>query len=365
MRIVHYASSVSQSAGGLFFAVSGLAKAQSVLGADVSIVGGADATFEEDRSTWGDLSVETFPLRGQGAFHFSPRIARLLVSKRPDILHIHGIWSETSVYGRIASMFGIPTVCTPHGMLDPWIVGRRPLLKKVHGALFEGPYLRRSAIHALNESERQSVADYFAPATVPTFIVPNGVDLPEALPERERAGGLYLGRLHEKKQVLELIQHWAGQPVLANTSLTIAGWGDPAYEEKVARACAATRHIKFVGRAYGDVKAELLARSTWFILPSLSEGLPMAVLEAMAAGCIPIITRACNLPELVAAGSAVSMLADFTDFDAVAARIVDTGADEIAAIRKRVCHDVQSFAWSNVARRVLDGYAAYLASRRR
>jgi poly(glycerol-phosphate) alpha-glucosyltransferase len=365
MRIVHYASSISQSAGGLFYSVSGLAKAQRALGAEVTIVGGADTTFEEDKFIWEDLPIHTFRLRGKDAYSFSPRIAWLLVKLRPDILHIHGIWSETSVYGRIASGMGVPTVCSPRGMLDPWIVGRRSTVKRVHGALFERPFLRHSGIHALNSSEESSVRAFFAPHPVTTFVVPNGVDLPPRPPEGARSGALYLGRLHEKKQVLELIRNWQAQDALAPISLTVAGWGDPAYEAEVARLCEAAANIHFVGRAYGKVKAALLAQHQWFILPSLSEGLPMAVLEAMAAGCIPVMTRECNLPELIESGSAVSMQTDFSDFSDVAQRLATCSSEAIAALSQQVQHDVQAFAWPSVARRVLDGYQSYLRGRGR
>jgi glycosyltransferase involved in cell wall biosynthesis len=367
MRITHYASSLSQSAGGLFYSVSGLAKAQRALGADVSIVGGADATFAEDRAIWGDLPVETFRLKGLGAYSFSPRVARLLVASKPDILHVHGIWSEAAVYGRIASVLGIPTVCSPHGMLDPWIVARRSLVKQVHGALFERPFLKRSLIRALNESERQSAVTFFAPEPVRIFVAPNGVDLPAHPPAGQdgRKGVLYIGRVHEKKQVLELISHWASETALNDITLTIAGWGEPAYETRVSQACAATSNVRFVGRAYGEAKAALLAQARWFILPSLSEGLPMAVLEAMAAGCIPIITRECNLPELVDEGSAIGIKADFSDFAAVAARMASTDVAQAAALQANALRAVQRFAWSSVARRVLDNCAELLATRSR
>lgn len=365
MRVVHYSSSISQSAGGMFYSVSGLARAQQALGADVTVVGGADPTFAQDQSNWGDLPLETFPIRGVGAYTFLPRIARLLLRMKPDILHIHGIWSETGVYGRIASLAGIATVCSPRGMLDPWILRRSALVKRVHGTLFERPFLRRSLINALNLSEREAVLAFFAPEPVRVFVAPNGVHLPTTAPGTDRDGALYIGRLHEKKQVLELVDHWTQTDALQGVPLTIAGWGKAPYEAEVARRCAAAANVTFVGRAYGEAKAALLDRAAWFILPSLSEGLPMAVLEAMAAGCIPIITRECNLPELTDAGSAVSLQSDFSDFSAVAARIAGSTAAQREALQARALQDVKAYSWPSIARQVLDEYRAFLDARGR
>lgn len=361
MKIIHYSSSLCQSAGGLYYSVSGLAKAQKMLGADVRVVGGIDVTFPQDRAIWADVPLDTFVRRDEGGYTFSPRIAALLVAARPDILHIHGIWSETAIYGRIAAMLGIATVCSPRGMLDPWIVNRRRFVKAVHASLFERPFLRRSAVHALNSSEAKSVAAFFAPRHVPTFIVPNGVDLPDRPPADGRSGTLYLGRLHEKKQVIELVHNWQAQPALDLVMLTIAGWGDPEYEKQLMRTCEQTSNVRFVGRAYGETKADLLSQHQWFILPSLSEGLPMAVLEAMAAGCIPLITRECNLPELVDQGSAIGIKSDFSDFGAAARLMAEATTAEANALQAKSLDAVQAFGWPSIAQRVLDGYEAFLA----
>ena len=63
--------------------------------------------------------------------------------------------------------------------------------------------------------------------------------------------------------------------------------------------------ILFHGPAFGDEKKELLNSADAFILPSLSEGLPMSVLEAWAYGLPVVMTPECNLPEGFDAGAAV------------------------------------------------------------
>src|SRR5690606_12784451 len=55
---------------------------------------------------------------------------------------------------------------------------------------------------------------------------------------------------------------------------------------------------RYVGAVYDQKKLELLNESTFFILPSFSEGFPTSIVEAMSMGCIPVITDGCNFPEV-------------------------------------------------------------------
>jgi glycosyltransferase involved in cell wall biosynthesis len=55
--------------------------------------------------------------------------------------------------------------------------------------------------------------------------------------------------------------------------------------------------MKYIGSVYGEQKNEVFNKSDFYILPSFSEGLPSAMLEAMGFGLIPIITEGCNFPD--------------------------------------------------------------------
>ena len=65
--------------------------------------------------------------------------------------------------------------------------------------------------------------------------------------------------------------------------------------------------VVFYGPAFGEEKDALFRSSDAFILPSLSEGLPMAVLEAWAYGLPVLMTPECNLPEGFAAAAAIKI----------------------------------------------------------
>ncbi len=112
----------------------------------------------------------------------------------------------------------------------------------------------------------------------------------------------------------------------------IAGWDQGGHEAELKRLCRelSLRYVEgrgsrveglrressyeadvvFFGAAFGEEKDALLRSADAFILPSLSEGLPMSVLEAWAYGLPVLMTPECNLPEGFAAGASVRIGAE-------------------------------------------------------
>ena len=62
------------------------------------------------------------------------------------------------------------------------------------------------------------------------------------------------------------------------------------------RSSGIARSLRFVGPQFDDDKATSFAGAAAFVLPSLSEGLPVAVLEAWSYGLRVLMTEPCNPP---------------------------------------------------------------------
>ncbi|GAB6166314.1 hypothetical protein JCM19992_23140 [Thermostilla marina] len=128
------------------------------------------------------------------------------------------------------------------------------------------------------------------------LVIPNGVDpaeyesvsSPPPLPIAEGRIVLYVGRLDHQKGVDILLRSAAAWlPQYRDVHLLLAGDGpDRARLESLARSLEIARQVCFLGFRE-DIPA-LLRAADVFVLPSRWEGMPNAVLEAMAAG-LPIV----------------------------------------------------------------------------
>ncbi len=223
-----------------------------------------------------------------------------------------------------ASRWKRPLVISPHGMLDPWAVRNSAWKKRLAGYFFENRHLQHAAcLHALTDAEYEAIRAYGLEN--PVAVIPNGVDVPELsdpLPAPDWASDLdsvrvllFLGRLHPKKGLANLLHAWMrvlGQvPTgVEEWRLVIAGWDQGGHEaelRQLAEALQLNEKVRFVGPQFAAQKAASLARADAFVLPSLSEGLPMAALEAWAHGLPVLMTRQCNLPEGFNARAAIEI----------------------------------------------------------
>lgn len=314
MRIALLSSSLSRTGGGIFDVVRRTGQLLNATGTKVSIFGFEDSETARDLPSWLPLIPQAFVRRGPAAFSISASLLSTALSSDAELLHVHGLWQYPSITSLLwTRKTGRPHMSTPHGMLDEWAVRRSGWKKKLAARAFERANLEEAAcIHALCIPEARSIRHFGISA--PICVIPNGVDLPScdvdetAQCTRRRAeinNVLYLGRLHPKKGLADLLRGWAiaraALPAAASRwVLTIAGWDQGGYEDEL-RSLARDLHlndvVRFAGPQFGDAKARAYATAHAFVLPSLSEGVPMAVLEAWAYRLPALITPECNLPE--------------------------------------------------------------------
>jgi glycosyltransferase involved in cell wall biosynthesis len=138
-------------------------------------------------------------------------------------------------------------------------------------------------------------------------IIHCGVDLQRFTPVIHQPNGkrlLYTGRLSAAKGLPILFQALTQVvPHHPDLILTLVGDGpDRTALETLAQALKLTPHFKFVGYQSQDAVCQYLHNSDIFVLPSFSEGLPVALMESFAAG-VPVITTAiAGISELVEDG---------------------------------------------------------------
>lgn len=221
---------------------------------------------------------------------------RIASSFRPDLMLVFFGMPTGPVGLLVNKLKGIPYVLSLRGGDVPGFMGKE--LARMHGLAM--PVTKRvwsaaSAIVVNSEGLHQ-----LAQRTVPdrtVEVVPNGIDLDLFCPVRRAGtpGGkvrlLFVGRLANQKGLPYLLQALAGleKAIIDRIEVELVGSGP---EEARLRSMSAGLDLSSVVRFAGWVPrveiVEHYQRADVFVLPSLDEGMPNVVLEAMACG-MPIL----------------------------------------------------------------------------
>lgn len=190
-----------------------------------------------------------------------------------------------------------PYLISSRGTLDPLnIEAKSTFIKKMSLFLYERFFLNHaSTIIVLMEDEKKWLRELDI-HNERVSIIPNGIDCyQEPLKKyiaNENVKFLYLGRLNYKKNIDLIIKAYSAlKKEFNNIDLTIAG-PDGGMEQslkKLTKELNLTNDINFIGVVTGEAKQDILNKSDIFLLPSVSEGISMAQLEAMCSQCAVLV----------------------------------------------------------------------------
>lgn len=293
--------------------------------------------------------------------------------ERAELVHMHGLWQlQTRAGAPAARRARVPYLISAHGMADPWALRHKRLKKTLYRFAVEDRNLRHAAcLHALARPEFEALRA-IAPEP-PIALIPNGVDLApfDRLPPRSvlydgaaepdgRFNLLFYGRLHVKKGLDLLAETLA---VIAKdhrqVHLLLAGRDDGArtpFLERMKDAGLIDR-VTDLGHVSGERALQVWAAADAFILPSYSEGFPMAALEAMAA-CLPVVlTTACNFPEVENAGAGMVVEPDVSSLTKGLRELLERSPRERAeqGARGRALVE-RSYTWNRMGERMAAVY---------
>lgn len=320
--------SLSRTGGGLFDGVRRLAQEVAKLpGATVRAVGAKDAFTDTDQSSWHPVPTLALERLGPALLGWTPGLGRALAQQPPDIIHHHGLWTLNSVAvvhnllqrRRASSSRDIGLVVSTHGMTDAGALVQSRQKKALAWSVYQARELQHaSAILVASTDEGLTLRE--RGITTPIGVIPNGVDSPVPVAGPAPWHGriamgrpvlLFLGRLHPKKGLAELLPRWANalknDAALRSWSLVVAGWDVRDHESELLKLAAqlGLREPEFclLGPVYGAQKERALSHASALILPSHSEGMPLSVLEGMAHALPVLISDACHLPQVLASGA--------------------------------------------------------------
>ena len=336
MRVLSVLESVSRVDGGIFEAELALQRQLAQFsGVEVDVVALRDEFTDADASRWLPLKPKVGEVIGPRGFGFSPGLGEAITSS-VDVGYCAALWKYPAwAFLGWQERTGKPAVVAPHGSLDAWALQNSKWKKRIAAAIFKDRQLRNATcFRALCSAEADSIRAYGLKQRIE--IVPNGVELAEKLTteDTESTKGkkrlLFLGRIHPKKGLVGALRAWADiqnpKSKIQNSKqwqFVIAGWDQGGHEGELRALCGELglkvcsfqgsvfsreeADVVFHGPAFGEEKEALLRSAAAFILPSLSEGLPMSVLEAWAYGLPVVMTPECNLPEGFASQAALEI----------------------------------------------------------
>jgi len=235
------------------------------------------------------------------------RLLRLLHQGRHDLVHAHG-QDATIMAAAACALSRLPLVVTRHA-LDEWRCGRHPRARVLAARLA----LRRAdAVVAVSAATALALARATRVPRDRVRVIPNGIDLERfgAVPEDTRARTrAALGAEADDALVLfpAVLRDGKGHDVLLSAlpqiralvpraRVLIAGVG-PLEAALRARARAMGDAVTFLG--HRDDMPALLAAADLVVLPSRSEALPTALIEAAAAGRAVVATHVGGVEEVV------------------------------------------------------------------
>jgi glycosyltransferase involved in cell wall biosynthesis len=165
-------------------------------------------------------------------------------------------------------------------------------------------------------------------------VLPNSVPLPSPSSLQQEPGRiLFLGRIEAAKGVFELLAAGARlAPAFPALRLVFGGEGGAEALRRKAAELGIGDRIELLGWVRPTERDEQLARASVFCLPSHAEGLPMAMLEAMAAGTAVVASSVGGIPETIVDGDN-GLLAPPRDEEALAKKLAQVLGDETLRAR--------------------------------
>jgi glycosyltransferase involved in cell wall biosynthesis len=227
-----------------------------------------------------------------------------LARRRPAVMHVHcalraSFWRK-SIFMAIGILAKCPIIFHLHG--GAFVEFYEAECSKLGQRIIRFFLDRAACIVVLSERWRTWVRSVSKTQWV--VCIPNPVPAVEERPLMHRENiVLFLGRLERDKGVFDLLDAISGlRMLIPNIELVCAGDGDLESVERYAERLGIRDALSLPGWIGSAQKQSLMDRAAVCVLPSYAEGLPMSLLEAMAAGLPVVATDVGGIPDLVTDG---------------------------------------------------------------
>lgn len=293
MKVIHFIASIDKSAGGTTAYMKLLAEE---LNNKIEIIVATGESINPVELV--NIKTQFFNTKLFRWFFLEKEYYQFLHNEKPDLVHINGIWNpENSLFQKVAQKLGIKVIISPHGMLEPYILNRNPLKKKIALWLYQkNALLKAHSFHATATLEKNNIEKLGFKKEI--IVIPNGIslnDFPNSFSEKSIPKKiLFLSRIHPKKGIEFLIEAWSLLDTNYKNGWTveIIGNGEESYieelKEKIIKV-KLTEEIKILQPVFGNQKINKFREASLFVLPTYSENFGIVIAESLAS-YTPVIT---------------------------------------------------------------------------
>ncbi len=288
--------------------------------------------------------------------------------RMPDAVLAYFTIPEGYIARRLRRRFALPYVVSLRGGDVPGFLSRelgryqwlaRPFIKAIWN---DAADIVTNSVYLARLAEKTT--------SRPITVIPNGYYTEDFTPGPPRRPSdpvrlVFVGRLVYQKGLGLLLDALAS---VRDRRFHLDVVGDGPLEPALRAKCAAlglNTLVSFKGWKKREELAELYRRSQVLVLPSLDEGLPNAVTEAMAAGLAIVASNAGGIPEAVTDGHN-GYLFPAGDTAAIAAAIgkVLGSGDELDRLCRNSRERSRTWTWADAARSTSDILRSVIPARR-
>lgn len=332
-------------------------------GWDVEVLGRRQYITPQPGSVWRGIRI--IPLWAPKSMLFEAFVHTLVgilyaAVRRPDILHIHAI--GPGLLTPLARLFGLKVVTTHHGYdydREKWSPPAKRVLKLGERLSMRFANARIAVSRDIAETMKRRYHTQIAH-------VPNGVTVRPSLVGKatldrfglqRRRYIVMVARFVPEKRQTDLIAAF-GKLKQTDWKLVLVGGADHqgmAYAKEIEEMAARVPNVVLTGFQSGEELAALFSQAGLFVLPSIHEGMPISLLEAMSYG-LPVLAS-----DIVANHEVELPPEDYFpagDVDALAdalARKIDAPFGHETAL-SRIREMEQTYAWPSITRSTLSVY---------
>lgn len=363
-RIIHVSYAYPPAIGGLEQVAYQLATAQAEAGLSVSVIT-SDKGWDRRKKLSDAIPVARLRSFVIANTTIMPGLFGKLMKLKPtDTVHLHIAQAFSPEVVWLASKLrGFKYVAHVH--LDVPPSGWAGFLLRIYKPVVLGKVLRDArAVAVFTADQKKTLSSHYGVASANVHVIPNGVTndyfMTPRLTMHKKPRLLFVGRLSYQKNLTQLLDALDG--ISDQFETTIVGDGELKRELKAQARKLRLKNLTFAGFARGKKLRSFYEQADIFVLPSEREGMPLVLLEAMAAGLPIVATRVTGNKDVVKHNKN-GLLVPYGNASALRAALLKLGASKslYRSMSRTAAAMALAFTWTAVRERFASVYPQQIA----